>query len=105
MQPQRVGISVLGVPLDLVVPKEQRHILLDRPRRASTRIQPTRCTASHFGRVPLRLLSDLKRPLLRTEGASGPVPPIRSLIDTALADPFLALPTFRICHGQAPDRG
>ena len=51
VQPQRVRIRVLSVPLDLVVPKEQRRILLDRPCRADTRIQPASCTASESRRA------------------------------------------------------
>ena len=100
MQAQRVRIGVLGVSLDLVVPEEQRRVLLDRPCRTGPRIQPASRTTSHLGRVPLRLFGDRERALLRAEGASGPVTAVRGFIDAAVADPLLALPAFRICHGQ-----
>jgi len=44
--------------LDLVVPEEQRSVLLDYPRRAGTRIQPARRTTGYLGGVPLCLQGD-----------------------------------------------
>ena len=105
MQAQCVRIGVLSVSLDPVVPEEQRRILLDRPGRADTRIQPASRTPNDLGGAPFRLLSDFKRPFFRGEGASRPVAAVRSLIDAAVADTRLALPAFRICHGQPQGLG
>jgi hypothetical protein len=105
MKPQRVGIGVFGIPLDLMIPEEQRRVLLDRPRRAGARIQAARRITGHLGGVPLRLLGDRDRPLLGVEGAGRSVTPVSSLVDAPVAHPLLALPAFRISHGQASELG
>ena len=89
MQPQRVRVGVLGVSLDLMVPEEHGRVLPDRPRCAGGRIQPARRAASDLGGVPLCLLSDRERLLLRAEGASRPVASVRGFVEAAVADPFL----------------
>ena len=50
------------------MPKEQRRVLPDRPRRAGGRIQPACRAASDLGDVPLCLLGDRERLLLRPNG-------------------------------------
>ena len=50
---------------------------------------PSGRTASDLG-VPLRLLGDRQRPLLGAEGASGPIAPIRGLVET----PGIGPPSF-----------
>lgn len=105
VQPQRVRVGVLGVSLDLVVPEKRGRVPPDRPRRAGGRIQPAGRATSDLGGVPLCLVGDRERLLLRAEGASRPVAAVRGLVDAAVADPLLALPAFRICRGQAPNLG
>src|SRR5690242_5891559 len=83
-----------------MVPEEHGRVLPVRPRRAGGRIQPAPCAASDFGGVPLCLLGDRERLLLRAEGASGPVASVRGFVEAAVADPLLALPASRICQGQ-----
>ena len=49
---------------------------------------PSGRTASDLG-VPLRLLGDRQRPLLGADGASGPIAPIRGLVEAPVPDPLL----------------
>jgi len=57
-----------------VVPQEQRRVLRNRPRCASSRIQPARRTARNLSGVPLRLESDRERSLLDAEGPGRKTP-------------------------------
>jgi hypothetical protein len=84
VQAERVRVGVLGVSFDLVMAKEQRRILLDRSRRASSWVQAACRAASDLRGVPLCLLGDCERALLGTESPSGPVPAVRGLVEAAV---------------------
>jgi hypothetical protein len=104
MQPQSVGIGVLGVPLDLVVSEKQgAYSLIVRVARTPGSNPPAAPPATSAACRSASSATASARPT--TEGASGPVTPIRRSVDAAVAHTLLPFPAFCISQGQASELG